>query len=298
MEIISTNNNYPKTVVIRNSKGGMIWQIYHVHSYRAAEIIAKRAHDNAFDGVTLEDYQPNMEETSPNWQNDFSTDVELRLLEGTNKIQYLLNKGLINLDDIKEYTKKWMDAVDAYDDEAIDRYYAEQYNQEQYEEDEERKLRDEMMLLEDLYGQDDELQDQMLRDEMEGIENSLRDDEEDYEPTFPTQSLHPKYVIASTSMKLEETMVFECDEDGNRLSLEDYGCIAKRLGHIKMWQNRDVAVKFCLREHEYTWRKEFKEVDGCIQTLYERFDPEHFHEKTPEQRAAMVAIKYENFVVC
>ena len=277
MEIISTNNNYPKTVVIRNSKGGMIWQVYHVKSERAAEIIAKRAADNCFEGVTLEDYQPNMEETSEGWQNDFSTDVELRLLEGTNKIQYLLNKGLITLDDIKDYTKKYMDGVDAYDDEAIDRYYAEQYNQEQYEEDEERKLRDEMMLLEDLYGQQNE---------------------EDYEPTFPTQSLHPKYVIASTSLKLEETIVFECDEHGNRLSLEDYGCIAKRLGHVKMWAMRDVAVEFCLREHVYTWRKEFKEVDGCIQTLFERYDPEHFHEKTPEQRAAMVAIKYKNFVVC
>lgn len=271
MEIISTNNNYPKTVVIRNSKGGMIWQIYHVKSERAAEIIAKRAADNCFEGVTLEDYQPNMEETSEGWQNDFSTDVELRLLEGDNKIQYLLAKGLITLDDIKEYTQQYMNGVDQYDDEQIDKYYQEQYAEQCVEQEENERM------LEDFYGQQNE---------------------EDYEPTFRTQSLHPQYVIASTSLKLEETIVFECDEHGNRLSLEDYGCIAKRLGHIKMWAMRDVAVEFCLREHVYTWRKEFKEVDGCIQTLFERYDPEHFHEKTPEQRAAMVAIKYENFFIC
>jgi hypothetical protein len=128
-----------------------------------------------------------------------------------------------------------------------------------------------------------------------------KDDHQDQNSSYLDREItssSPKYVIASTCYKLEETIVFEADEDGNRLSPEDYGCIAKRFGHVKMWQNKDVAVKHLLREHEYTWRKEFEEVDGCTQTLYERYDPEHFHEKTPEQRAAMVAIKYENFVVC
>jgi len=146
---ISTDNNYPKTVLIRNSPDGMIWQIYHVNSERAAAIIAKRAKDNAFEGVTLEDYQPNMEETSPNWQNDFSADVELRLLEGTNKIDYLLNKGFITLDDIKVYTQRWMDGVDAHDDEAIDKYYQEQYAEQCCEQEEHERM------LEDFYGQDE-----------------------------------------------------------------------------------------------------------------------------------------------
>ena len=128
-----------------------------------------------------------------------------------------------------------------------------------------------------------------------------KDDHQDQNSSYLDREItssSPKYVIASTCYKLEETMVFEADEHGNRLSPDDYGCIAKRLGHVKMWNDPYKAVEFCLREHVYTWRKEFKEVDGCIQTLFERYDPEHFHEKTPEQRAAMVAIKYENFFIC
>jgi hypothetical protein len=27
---ITTNNNYPKTLVIRNHEGGAIWQVYHM----------------------------------------------------------------------------------------------------------------------------------------------------------------------------------------------------------------------------------------------------------------------------
>ena len=34
---ISTKNEFPKTLVIRNSKGGMIWQIYHVQKESEAD---------------------------------------------------------------------------------------------------------------------------------------------------------------------------------------------------------------------------------------------------------------------
>jgi len=111
-------------------------------------------------------------------------------------------------------------------------------------------------------------------------------------------SSSPKYAIASTSFKLEESIVFESDEHGNRISPDDYGCIAKRFGHIKMWANRNVAVQHLLREHQYILKKEFEEVDGCIQTLYERYDSENYHKMTPEQRAELVESKYRNFVVC
>ena len=64
----STNNNYPKTLVIRNSIDGMIWQVYHVDNDLQAHFLAKNAKNNGFYGRTLEDYRDDMEETFPNWK--------------------------------------------------------------------------------------------------------------------------------------------------------------------------------------------------------------------------------------
>lgn len=66
----TTNDNYPKTLVIRNTKEGLIWQIYHVQKLSEAEWLAKNAHNNSFYGITLEDYQPNEEETFTNWREE------------------------------------------------------------------------------------------------------------------------------------------------------------------------------------------------------------------------------------
>lgn len=65
---VSNNQNYPKTLVIRYYEGGMIWQIYHVQALHEAEILADNATKNAFQAITLEDYQPNLEETWPDWR--------------------------------------------------------------------------------------------------------------------------------------------------------------------------------------------------------------------------------------
>jgi hypothetical protein len=108
-------------------------------------------------------------------------------------------------------------------------------------------------------------------------------------------SSSPKYAIASTCYILEETIVFEADEHGNRISPDDYGCIAKRLGHIKMWANRDIAIQDRLRDNRYGKVKDFEEVDGCIQTLYERFDP---NSTTPEELAQSMDLRYKDFFVC
>lgn len=293
MENISTNNNYPKTVVVRNSKNGMIWQIYHVKSERAAEIIAKQANENAFDGVTLEDYQPNMEETFPNWQNDMRSNVELRLLEGDNKITYLLNKGLITLDDIKDYTKKWMNGIDAYDDEQIDKYYSEEYGDNNIPDE---YYGDWECSEGTLHAHDEECDCPNYKEEcypQEYIdEMNRRIDEE--EKLYKHQSSNPLYVIASTSLKLEETMVFEADEHGNRISPDDYGCIAKRLGHIKMWDNRYVAVVHLLPDHVYEEIREIESIAGVRQSLYKRFDPDI----TPEELAASIAERRKHFKIC
>ena len=65
---ISTTNDFPKTLMIRNHKGGMIWQIYHVQKESEAKKLESNAYNNGFYGSTLEDYQPNEKETWPDWR--------------------------------------------------------------------------------------------------------------------------------------------------------------------------------------------------------------------------------------
>lgn len=64
---ISTNNNYPKTLVVRNHAGGMIWQIYHVDKKVEADRLSANATKNGFMAITLEDKR-DTEETWPDWR--------------------------------------------------------------------------------------------------------------------------------------------------------------------------------------------------------------------------------------
>ena len=65
---ISTADTFPKTLVIRVQKGGLIWQRYHVQAEREAERLSKIATRNGFEYITLEDYQPEQQETWPDWE--------------------------------------------------------------------------------------------------------------------------------------------------------------------------------------------------------------------------------------
>ena len=55
-------------------------------------------------------------------------------------------------------------------------------------------------------------------------------------------SKDPEYIIASTSFKLDETYLFEADENGEIVNLCEYGGIAKRWG-VEDWTNRRLAVE-------------------------------------------------------
>ena len=66
---LTTNNNFPKTLFIRNEFGGMIWQVYHINNLTEAERLANNATKNQFNGITLEDYQPNYSETWEDWRD-------------------------------------------------------------------------------------------------------------------------------------------------------------------------------------------------------------------------------------
>lgn len=65
---ISTSGNYPKTLVIRNHEGGMIWQVYIVQKEKEANMLSANATRNGFQAITLEDFREDLEETFPDWR--------------------------------------------------------------------------------------------------------------------------------------------------------------------------------------------------------------------------------------
>jgi hypothetical protein len=165
------------------------------------------------------------------------------------KIQCLIDGGFITIEDIREYTQQYMDGVDQYDDEQIDKYY-----QEQYAENQARELDAEEKMLEDLYGQDEP---------------------EDYDYPFDitnNRSDDPEYIIASTSYKMEETYIFEANEKGEILNFGEYGGLCKRHGD-KSWSYRDYAVDVIF-PGKYERVKDFGEIGelgtNVFHSLYKR----------------------------
>ena len=67
-----STTGYPKTLLIRNTPNGMIWQIYHVDNKHQAIYLSTNAKSNAFEGIILENYQPSYEETSPEWREEMA----------------------------------------------------------------------------------------------------------------------------------------------------------------------------------------------------------------------------------
>ena len=63
-----SNSEFPKTLVIRNHEGGMIWQVYHVQAQHEAEQLSKNATNNGFYAITLEDHHADWKETWPDWR--------------------------------------------------------------------------------------------------------------------------------------------------------------------------------------------------------------------------------------
>ena len=74
----SSNSNYPKTLIIRNHVGGMVWQVYHVEKEIEAKRLARNATNNGFQAITLEDYKPEIKETFLGWRK---TSGGLKIIE-------------------------------------------------------------------------------------------------------------------------------------------------------------------------------------------------------------------------
>lgn len=65
---LTVNDVYPKTLLIRNRPGDMIWQVYHVQKQEEAEYLSNNATNNGFYGITLEEHDESYKETWPDWR--------------------------------------------------------------------------------------------------------------------------------------------------------------------------------------------------------------------------------------
>lgn len=83
----------------------------------------------------------------------------------------------------------------------------------------------------------------------------------------------PLYILTSTSYSLEETVVYEANDKGEITASDDYGCIAKRLGH-EDWTNPTKAVIFVFPRKKYYAIKDFGVLADTLQILFERYDAE------------------------
>lgn len=64
---LSSNDQFPKTLLIYNTEGGMVWQVYHVETESEANNLSKRADRNGFMHRELVDKTED-DETFPDWR--------------------------------------------------------------------------------------------------------------------------------------------------------------------------------------------------------------------------------------
>lgn len=166
------------------------------------------------------------------------------------KIQSLIDGGFISINDVLEHS--------GYLENQIDDYYHEQYNMELDQQEHER-----MMESQDMYGSEWESNDPNAPD---------YEDTQDVEWPTHTRSSSPEYIIASTSYKLEETYVFEANEDGKILDLGEYGGIAKRWEDLE-WVSYYAAVDKTFGEGRYQFvRRVESGSSGVMHMLFKRLE--------------------------
>jgi hypothetical protein len=72
---MSKGDKFPKTLEIRNTSGGLIWQVYHVNNLNEANLLSRGASNNAFQSRILVDYYDE-EETFPDWRNECTAEIK------------------------------------------------------------------------------------------------------------------------------------------------------------------------------------------------------------------------------
>ncbi len=82
---LTTKKEYPKTIKVKTSYDGLYnFQVYHVYNAFDKSMIILNAYNNDFEGITLEDYQPEIKETDIYFHNKPLTMVKLYVHQKTN----------------------------------------------------------------------------------------------------------------------------------------------------------------------------------------------------------------------
>ena len=115
---------------------------------------------------------------------------------------------------------------------------------------------------------DDDIQEYIVSNQMDDYDEQtdVITDERDYE-----QELHPEYIIASTNLMMQETMVFCADADGHITSYGGLNSIALKHGQ-EYWEDAFAAViPLNTNEHKYIYVRTL-ETERNIHNLFRRID--------------------------
>lgn len=115
---------------------------------------------------------------------------------------------------------------------------------------------------------DDDIQEYIVSNQMDDYDEQtdVITDERDYE-----QELHPEYVIASTNLMMQETMVFCADADGHITSYGGLNSIALRHGQ-EYWEDAFAAVvPLNTDKHKYIYIRTL-DSDKNIHNLFRRIN--------------------------
>ena len=159
-----------------------------------------------------------------------------------NKIQVLIDNGFITLQDVFDYVNSGEPENDA------DQIARDDYND-----------KDQMEWSDDDYDQ--------MAAENEAAEHLARElNRTDYIDS------HPEYVVASTSYKLAETMVFPSNEEGEITNLDDLACLALRYGSDNWEDPMAAVIQLNTDEHKYIHVKTVDNGGNNIHNLFRRIN--------------------------
>ena len=203
----------------------------------------------------------------------------------------VISEGILTIEEILEYAQRYMDAMDAFDDEQLGEWECSEgtlhpasqhscdcskYEPINHMTEEEMEL-ERMRILDEMYG--DYLDQEMQLAEELGFDydgqqkTELEREMDNYEPIWTmdmNRPANPEYIIASTSYRLNETVLFWSNENGDIVSPNDYGGLAERWGSDN-WESHNDAVNsvFGVPNYRLVWERRLS-LDGPHHALYKR----------------------------
>jgi hypothetical protein len=185
----------------------------------------------------------------------------------------VISEGILTIEEILEYAQRYMDAMDAFDDEQLGEWECSEYEPINHMTEQEMEL-ERMRMLDEMYG--DYLHQEMLLIEelgfdYDGQKTELEREMDNYEPiwTMDSRPANPDYIIASTSYRLNETVLFWSNENGDIVSPNDYGGLAERWNNTNWKSHQDAVNSVFGSSYELVWERRLS-LDSPHHALYKR----------------------------